>query len=199
MRAAALAHAVAAGMPEARAGDVVTVVHELAGNAVRHGAGRGRLRMWSQDGILRCMVEDGPRPGVAGDNGDGGRNAAAGWPYQHGHGLWLVRLLAHQVSIVSGPGGTRAAAWFALSRQRHPSEREQPLASRPGRGIRGAHRAAPRRQDPREFIARRAAAATGVPGPERVAARRPDGGSKARCPGPQLRLSRPRPRSPRRP
>jgi anti-sigma regulatory factor (Ser/Thr protein kinase) len=135
MRAAALAHAVAAGMPEACAGDVVAVVQELAGNAVRHGAGRGRLRMWSQDGTLHCVVEDGPRPGLAGqagENGNAGRNAAAQWPYQHGHGLWLVRLLADQMSIVSGPDGTRAAAQFALNRQRHPSEQEQPLASWPG-------------------------------------------------------------------
>jgi anti-sigma regulatory factor (Ser/Thr protein kinase) len=121
LRAAVLAHAVAAGMPEDRAGDVVIAVHELAANAIRHGAGRGRLRMWSRAGSLHCMVEDGARPGLPARAGprpgrqDGeGRNVAARWPYEHGHGLWLVRLLADQMSIVSGADGTRAAVRFML-------------------------------------------------------------------------------------
>jgi anti-sigma regulatory factor (Ser/Thr protein kinase) len=121
LRAAVLAHAVAAGMPENRARDVVIVVHELAANAIRHGAGRGRLRVWSRAGVLHCLVEDGARPGSpdgqdagAGGRAGAGRNVAAGWPYAHGHGLWLVRLLADQLSIVSEAGGTRAAVRFAF-------------------------------------------------------------------------------------
>ena len=47
LREAVLAHATAAGMPEARAADVMLVVHELAANAVRHGAGASHLRMWA--------------------------------------------------------------------------------------------------------------------------------------------------------
>jgi hypothetical protein len=46
LRAGVKAHACEAGLPEARAEDVVLVVHELAANAVSHGAGAGRLRIW---------------------------------------------------------------------------------------------------------------------------------------------------------
>jgi anti-sigma regulatory factor (Ser/Thr protein kinase) len=46
-------------MSEMRARDAMLAVHELAANAVRHGAGRGRLRMWSQEGALCCQVRDG--------------------------------------------------------------------------------------------------------------------------------------------
>src|SRR5581483_12498194 len=55
VRQSVAAHAAAAGMSEARVRDVVIVVHELAANAVRHGAGRGRLRMWSEGGAVRCQ------------------------------------------------------------------------------------------------------------------------------------------------
>lgn len=99
----------AAGMSGERAGDVMMAVHELAANAVCHGAGRGRLRMWSQDGALRCQVQDAGRAA-----GPAGADAAAGWHYAHGHGLWLVRLLADQMSAVSGPGGTCVTVVFAL-------------------------------------------------------------------------------------
>jgi hypothetical protein len=46
LRKAVLACAMAAGMPESRATDVMLVAHELAANAVRYGGGRGRLSMW---------------------------------------------------------------------------------------------------------------------------------------------------------
>jgi anti-sigma regulatory factor (Ser/Thr protein kinase) len=48
-------------MGEAGARDVVLAVNELASNAVRHGAGRGRLRMWGQDGAVCCQVQDAGR------------------------------------------------------------------------------------------------------------------------------------------
>jgi anti-sigma regulatory factor (Ser/Thr protein kinase) len=54
LRAAVAVHAAAAGMGEAGARDVVLAVNELASNAVRHGAGRGRLRMWARTG--RCAA-----------------------------------------------------------------------------------------------------------------------------------------------
>lgn len=106
----------AAGMPEERARDVVIVVHELAANAVRHGAGRGRLRMWSRDGALRCQVWDGgrpPRPGQSAATGGAAADAVPPWPHEHGHGLWLVRQVADDMSVVSGPGGTCVTAVFA--------------------------------------------------------------------------------------
>jgi anti-sigma regulatory factor (Ser/Thr protein kinase) len=69
LRAAVLAYAVAAGMLEDRAKDVMLAAHELAANAVRHGAGAGRLQLRAGDGILRVQDDDaGPasRTGQAG-------------------------------------------------------------------------------------------------------------------------------------
>jgi anti-sigma regulatory factor (Ser/Thr protein kinase) len=113
LRSAVQAHAVAAGMPERRADDVVIAIHELAANVIQHGAGRGRLRMWQLPGALRFQVDDGGPAACA----DGDRaNAAERWPYLKGHGLWLVREVAEQMSLFSGPGGTRATVVFALPR-----------------------------------------------------------------------------------
>lgn len=119
LRAAVLAHATAAGIPEHRATDVVLTVHELAANAVRHGAGTGTLSMYAEPGILRCQVEDGDaasrddsRHGLAGERAaDGG---AWPWPYRKGHGLWLVREVADQFSIVPWRDGFQATAVFTL-------------------------------------------------------------------------------------
>ena len=41
LRAAVAAHGAQAGLPPGRADDLVIAVHELAANAVRHGAGHG--------------------------------------------------------------------------------------------------------------------------------------------------------------
>jgi anti-sigma regulatory factor (Ser/Thr protein kinase) len=111
LRAAVQAHAIQAGMPENRTDDLVIAVHELAANAVRHGAGAGRLRMWERDGALHCQVEDGGSPASGRDAGPGG-NMADRWPFLQGHGLWLVRLVADQISVFSGADGTRATIVF---------------------------------------------------------------------------------------
>ena len=63
LRAAVQAHADRAGLPEDRASEVVLAVHELAANAITHGAGHGRLRMWDLTGALSCEVVDVGRAG----------------------------------------------------------------------------------------------------------------------------------------
>jgi anti-sigma regulatory factor (Ser/Thr protein kinase) len=105
LRAAVQAHAIQAGLPESRTDDLVIAVHELAANAVRHGAGAGRLRMWERDGALHCQVDDSGSPASGG-------NVADRWPFLQGHGLWLVRLVADQISVFSGADGTRATIVF---------------------------------------------------------------------------------------
>ena len=75
LRAAVQAHAGQAGLSEDRTGEVVLAIHELAANAIAHGAGHGRLRMWEQAGALSCEIADagpvgagrptGPSPGRA--------------------------------------------------------------------------------------------------------------------------------------
>ena len=106
LRAGVKAHACAAGMPEARAEDVVLAVHELAANAISHGAGAGRLRIWQLAGSLRCQVEDG--------------EPASGHqlPSRPGHGLWLVRQVADRMRVLSGVRGTRATIAFDLPARR---------------------------------------------------------------------------------
>jgi anti-sigma regulatory factor (Ser/Thr protein kinase) len=107
VRAAALAHAVSAGMADVRAADVMMAVHELAANVVRHGTGSGQLRMHIADGALRCTVHDGDK--AARTVADAGR-----WRCQPGHGLWLVREVADQVTVIHWPGGSQVTLAFML-------------------------------------------------------------------------------------
>lgn len=114
LRRAVLAEAVAAGLPGDQADDIVLAVHELAANAVRHGGGAGRLRMQAASGRLRCHVSDeGPDNAGAGLPARARGTLAAGqWPIRPGHGLWLVRRMADQLSVAAGPAGAEVTAVF---------------------------------------------------------------------------------------
>jgi anti-sigma regulatory factor (Ser/Thr protein kinase) len=118
LRAAVQAHACQAGMPEDRAGDVVLAIHELAANAIMHGAGRGRLRMWYLPGTLSCEILDAGPPASGDPGADGGADRGAPvadpWPAVDGHGLWLVHQVASRLEVRSGSRGTRALVSFAL-------------------------------------------------------------------------------------
>ncbi len=103
LRAAVAAHGSQAGLSEGRTRDLVLAVHELAANAVRHGAGQGRLRLWAARDAVRCEVTDEGAPGAA---------DAARWRAEPGHGLWLVRRIADSASVQSGASGTVAAVIF---------------------------------------------------------------------------------------
>ena len=114
LRASVAANAAAAGLPPRRADDLVIAAHELAANVVRHGSGRGRLRIWRHDQALRCEVTD---EGTAQDP-PGSSVARAGdpssWPVEPGHGLWLVRQLADDLSLHAGREGPAVTVSFAL-------------------------------------------------------------------------------------
>jgi anti-sigma regulatory factor (Ser/Thr protein kinase) len=127
LRAAVQAHADRIGLSENRINEVVLAVHELAANAIAHGGGRGRLRMWDLAGTLSCeVVDDGPaNAGAAPGRSeapdpwpaeDGRSEARDPWPAEDGHGLWLVRQVADHLDLRSGPRGTRAVVTFALPR-----------------------------------------------------------------------------------
>ena len=113
LRAAVLAHAARAGLPEDRVGDVMIAVHELAANTVRHGAGAGQLVICTEPGTLQCQVFD---AGAARPNGraNGTGDSPPPWPSPEGHGLWLVRQLADRLSIARWHGGYQVTAHFAL-------------------------------------------------------------------------------------
>ena len=118
LRAAVAAHGSQAGLPEGRTRDLVLAVHELAANAVRHGAGQGRLRLWATTEAVRCEVTDGGAADGPGTDGPGTGSAeaadAALWHVEAGHGLWLVRRIADGASVQSDPSGTVAAVSFRL-------------------------------------------------------------------------------------
>jgi len=96
-----------AGMPDDRAVDVMLAVHELAANAVRHGAGAGRLLIRAADSILYCQVSDvGPGEGP--------------WPVRPGHGLWLVHEIADEFTVSWGPHGSQVTATFRRQEPGHP-------------------------------------------------------------------------------
>ena len=74
------------------------------------GCGSGR-----HDDALRCEVSD-DGPGGVPASGAAGSQAAdtVPWRTEYGHGLWLIRQVADQASVRSGPGGTVAVVSFAL-------------------------------------------------------------------------------------
>jgi anti-sigma regulatory factor (Ser/Thr protein kinase) len=110
LRSAVAAHASATGLPRQRVYDVVAAAHELAANAVRHGAGHGRLRLWADGQALHCQVsDDGPA------DQDPARHEAAAWQSEHAHGLWIIDQVADQVALDRAPSGTTVTATFTIS------------------------------------------------------------------------------------
>jgi anti-anti-sigma factor len=120
LRASVAAHAVRAGLPQRRADDLVIAAHELAANVVRHGSGRGRLRMWRQDQMLHCQVTDDGFPQRPGSNRrdielpSDPPPAPMQWRVKPGHGLWLVHQLADQTSLHPGLKGSAVTISFAI-------------------------------------------------------------------------------------
>lgn len=101
LRSAVAAHGSALGLAVTRVDDLVLVAHELASNAVRHGGGSGRLRVWRVDGSVYCEVAD----------------VGGGFPYTPperlpslsatgGRGLWIIAHLADRIRVESGTTGT---------------------------------------------------------------------------------------------
>ncbi len=109
LRAAVAAYAGELGAG-ARVDDLVLVAHELASNAVRHGGGRGRLRLWRDDYRVICRVGDG-----GGGIADADRAGTSLPPPRTagGRGLWIARRLA-AVRIDTGPEGTTVTAAILL-------------------------------------------------------------------------------------
>lgn len=139
LRAAVAAHATRTGLRPDRVDDLVVAAHELAANVILHGRGQGQVRLWLTGAALRCEIADGefagtnhsgsiraeradlpgaadlPRTaGLPGCAGDPAPAAALPWPIEHGHGLWLVSMVADEVSLRVSAQGSLAAASFAL-------------------------------------------------------------------------------------
>jgi anti-sigma regulatory factor (Ser/Thr protein kinase) len=129
LRADVQARASRAGFPDHRIDDVVLALHELAANAVHHGAGAGRLRIWNVAGALHCRVDDGAlasdgaaKPEAGREDGEATEtesppspSAVGSWRATPGHGLWVVQQVADQLQVTSGAQGTRATVTFSPS------------------------------------------------------------------------------------
>jgi anti-sigma regulatory factor (Ser/Thr protein kinase) len=115
LRSTVAAHGTALGLDEQRVADLVLVAHELASNAVRHGGATperpGQLRLWLEGSYVVCEVSD-HGPGLRGPDMAGLRAAHPG--AASGRGLWIVRRVADQTEIVTGPTGTVVTASLSL-------------------------------------------------------------------------------------
>ena len=90
-----------AGLARERAEDLVLAVNEVATNSIRHGGGRGVLRIWTGDGALVCDIAD---AGRIADPLAGRRRPAGGEP--GGHGLWLCNQICDLVQLRTFASGS---------------------------------------------------------------------------------------------
>jgi anti-sigma regulatory factor (Ser/Thr protein kinase) len=101
VRALARAEASAAGMDRSRVEDFALAVSEVGANSVRHGGGKGVLRVWRAAGLLMCEVRD------AGRIRDALVGRVAPTPDPDGdNGLWLANHLCDLVQVRSFTGGS---------------------------------------------------------------------------------------------
>lgn len=102
-RAFVMLRAVALGLDEGRAEDLMLASGEVATNSVRHGGGRGSLRIWCEDDRVVCEIRDHGRisnPLV--DRQRPRRDQKGGW------GLWIANQVCDLVQIRSLPEGVVA-------------------------------------------------------------------------------------------
>jgi anti-sigma regulatory factor (Ser/Thr protein kinase) len=90
------------GLASSGVDDLVLAANELATNVVRHGGGRGLVRLWCADDTVFCQMVD---------YGSGMPSSSASGepPPPHaltGRGLWMIRRMADQMEIDTGPRGT---------------------------------------------------------------------------------------------
>jgi anti-sigma regulatory factor (Ser/Thr protein kinase) len=102
LRAFTTAEAERAGLARGRTHDLVLAVHEIATNSLRHGGGRGELRVWPDDDALICEVRDRGRiaqqPLVGRVRPE--LEQSGGW------GLWLANQLCDLVQLRELPEGS---------------------------------------------------------------------------------------------
>ncbi len=99
----------AAGMAPRRVRDLALAVNELAANSIRHGGGRGTLRIWVQDDGVVCEVRD------RGHITDPLVGRVRPTSEERGCGLWLVNQLCDLLQLRSSQqGGTRVRVRMRL-------------------------------------------------------------------------------------
>ncbi|MFS8478437.1 MAG: ATP-binding protein [Micromonosporaceae bacterium] len=110
MRYAVARHGAGLGLTGERLDAMVVIAHELAANAVVHGGGRGRLRLWSGDDAVYCQISD-EGPGMSSAHPPIAAPPAA---FECGRGIFFVHQLADSVDISTDPTGTVVTACVGL-------------------------------------------------------------------------------------
>jgi anti-sigma regulatory factor (Ser/Thr protein kinase) len=110
LRAALAAHAGDMDLTRSQLERLIIVAGELASNAVRHGGGSGRLRLWRDGPLLHCAVSD---------HGPGLRETTAGTVRPdpaagNGRGMWICRQLSDAVVVSEGQAGSTVTATIRL-------------------------------------------------------------------------------------
>lgn len=93
--------AAAAGLPPERRTDWVLAVGEATSNSVRHGGGRGRLRMWCADGEIVAEISDRGRL----TDPLTGRRRPDPYAPTGGRGVWIMHQLCDLVEIRAAAQG----------------------------------------------------------------------------------------------
>lgn len=104
-----LRRALALGLDEGRAEDLVLASGEVASNSVQHGGGRGSLRLWGDGDRVVCEVRDHGQildPLVDRQRPSGGQKG--GW------GLWIANQVCDLVQLRSLPDGVVARLHVTL-------------------------------------------------------------------------------------
>lgn len=113
VRALVLKHATDAGLPDARANDLVLAVSEVAANTLRHTRSSGTLTIWHDPDEIICEIHD---EGVITDPLAGRR--APPPDALGGHGLWLVHQVCDLVELRSDNTGTTIRMHMSVSSPR---------------------------------------------------------------------------------
>jgi anti-sigma regulatory factor (Ser/Thr protein kinase) len=101
VRAIVYRYAKQAGLPEARAIDLVLAVSEVAANTVRHAKSPGSLKIWYDTKRIVCQIQD---EGTITDPLAGQRRPSL--EAMGGHGLWIVNQVCDEVEMRSDETGT---------------------------------------------------------------------------------------------
>jgi anti-sigma regulatory factor (Ser/Thr protein kinase) len=111
VRAVVYRYAIAAGLPEARAIDLVLAVSEVAANTVRHAKSPGSLKIWYDSEEIVCQIQD---EGIITDALAGRREPSL--EAMGGHGLWIVNQVCDEVEMRSDETGTTIRLHMDLPR-----------------------------------------------------------------------------------
>jgi anti-sigma regulatory factor (Ser/Thr protein kinase) len=151
MRRVVSAHADRLGVVRGQLDALLVVATELASNAIQHGGGTGRLRLWRQGWDLCCQVSDRGPGSLDPRTGTRRPDPAA----LTGRGLWICRALSSQLIIAPGVRADRGTTVTAImdlrssepaagTRHRHAGSRPEYATStgshtgaRPARGPAG--------------------------------------------------------------